>query len=103
MMLSVMGHEVRTAHDGTAAVHLAETFRPDVALLDIGMPNLNGYQAARRIREQPWGKAMVLVALTGWGQAEDKRRAEAAGFDHHFTKPVDPTALERLLAGLKYT
>jgi CheY-like chemotaxis protein len=70
-----------------------------VVLLDIGMPRLNGYEAARRIREQPWGKTMVLVALTGWGQEEDKRRAEGAGFDRHFTKPVDTAMLEKLLAG----
>ena len=65
------------------------------------MPRLNGYEAARRIREQPWGKSVVLVALTGWGQDEDRRRAEEAGFDRHFTKPVDPALLDKLLAELK--
>jgi len=99
-MLSVMGHEARTAHDGLAAAELAEGFRPDVVLLDIGMPNLNGYETARRIRQQPWAKKVVLAALTGWGQEEDKRRAVEAGFDHHFTKPVDPAVLEKLLSGL---
>jgi CheY-like chemotaxis protein len=74
---------------------------PDVILLDIGLPGLNGYDACRRIREQPWGKRIVLVALTGWGQEEDKRRAAEAGFDHHLTKPVDPADLEKLLSELK--
>ncbi len=78
----------------------AAGFRPDVVLLDIGMPRLNGYEAARRIREQPWGEAVVLVALTGWGQEEDRRRSAEAGFDPHLVKPVDPAALEALLAGL---
>lgn len=100
MMLSLMGHEARTAHDGLWAVELAETFRPDVVLLDIGMPKLNGYEAARRIRKQAWGGRVLLVALTGWGQDEDKRRADEAGFDHHFTKPVDPATLATLLTGV---
>ena len=85
-----MGNEIRTAHDGLEAVEAAEAFRPDVILLDIGLPKLNGYEACRRIREQPWGKDMVLVALTGWGQEEDRRRSEEAGFNHHMVKPVDP-------------
>jgi CheY-like chemotaxis protein len=80
-------------------VEAAGEFRPDVILLDIGMPKMNGYDAARQIRQKPWGEKVVLVALTGRGQEGDKRRAEQAGFDHHFTKPVDPAALERLLAG----
>jgi two-component system CheB/CheR fusion protein len=100
-LLTTTGHEVRTAYDGLAAVALAEAYRPDVALLDIGMPGLDGYEVARRIRAQPWGKAMALVALTGWGQDEDKRRAEEAGFDRHVTKPVDPGALGQLLAELR--
>jgi CheY-like chemotaxis protein len=92
-----MGNEVRTVHDGVQAVNEAETFQPDVILLDIGMPRLNGYDAARRIREQHWSQGTVLVALTGWGQEEDKRRASEAGFDKHFTKPVNPADLERLI------
>jgi CheY-like chemotaxis protein len=91
------GHDVHTAHDGLEAVQAAATFRPEVVLLDIGMPRMNG-EAARQIRQQPWGKEMALIALTGWGQEEDKRRALEAGCDHHLTKPVDPTALEKLLA-----
>jgi CheY-like chemotaxis protein len=82
-------------------VQAAAAFRPDVALLDIGMPKMNGYEAARHIREQPWGKRMVLVAVTGWGQPEDRRRTAEAGFDHHLVKPVEPKALENLLDGLK--
>jgi PAS domain S-box-containing protein len=98
MMLRMMGHESRTAYDGLEAVQAAATYRPDVVLLDIGLPKMNGYEAARHIRQQPWGKTMPLMALTGWGQEEDKRRALEAGFDHHLTKPVDTAALEKLLA-----
>jgi signal transduction histidine kinase/CheY-like chemotaxis protein len=101
IMLRTMGHEVRTAYDGLEAVQAAATFRPEVVLLDIGLPKMNGYEAARHIRGQPWGKGMALIALTGWGQDEDKRRALEAGFDHHLTKPVEAAALEKLLAGLK--
>ncbi len=100
MLLRMMGNDVRTVHDGAQAVEEASAFRPDVVLLDIGMPRLNGYDVARAIREQRWGAGMVLVALTGWGQDDDIRRAEEAGFDQHFTKPVNPAALERLIAGL---
>jgi CheY-like chemotaxis protein/two-component sensor histidine kinase len=100
MMLRLAGHHVHAVHDGQEAVEAAGWFRPEVALLDIGMPRLNGYEACRRIRVEPWGKNTVLVAITGWGQEEDKRRATEAGFDEHLTKPVEPAALERLLAGL---
>ncbi len=101
MVLKLMGNEVRTAHDGLEGVAAAREFRPDVILLDIGMPRLNGYEACRRIRQEPWGKNVVLVALTGWGQEEDKRKAQEAGFDRHMVKPVEPAALAKLLAGLK--
>jgi PAS domain S-box-containing protein len=101
MMLKMMGHEVRTASDGMAGVEAAAAFRPDLILLDIGMPRLNGYDACRRIREQSWGRNVVIVALTGWGQDEDKHRSQEAGFDSHLVKPVEPAALEKLLAGLK--
>jgi PAS domain S-box-containing protein len=101
MMLKIMGHEVRTAHDGLEGVETAAVFRPDFILLDIGMPKLNGYDACRRIREQPWGKNVGIVALTGWGQDEDKRRSQEAGFNSHLVKPVEPAALEKLLAELK--
>jgi PAS domain S-box-containing protein len=98
LLLEVTGYETRTAHDGLEALQAAETYRPGVMLLDIGMPKINGYEVARRIREQPWGKDMLLVAITGWGQEEDKRRAREAGFDHHLTKPVSLADLEDLLA-----
>ena len=101
MMLKLMGNETHTAHDGLAAVAAAEEFRPDVILLDIGLPKLNGYDACRRIREQPWSKGTVIVALTGWGQEEDRRRSQEAGFDHHLVKPVDVNDLSKLLAGSK--
>jgi signal transduction histidine kinase/CheY-like chemotaxis protein len=100
MLLRMMGNEVRTVHDGFQAMEEASAFRPDVMLLDIGMPRMNGYDVARAIRAQRWGAGMLLVALTGWGQDDDKRRADEAGFDQHFTKPVNPAALERLISGL---
>jgi PAS domain S-box-containing protein len=98
IMLRLAGHDIHTAYDGLEGLQAAATFRPDVVLLDIGLPRMNGYEAARHIREQPWGKGMALIALTGWGQDEDKRRALEAGFDHHLTKPVDALTLEKLLA-----
>lgn len=99
--LEMMGNTVQHAHDGQEAVALAATFRPDVIVMDIGMPNLNGYEACRRIRQEAWGKSVVMIATTGWGQEEDKRRSKEAEFDHHFVKPVDFNALERLLANLR--
>jgi CheY-like chemotaxis protein len=100
LMLELMGNEARAVHDGLEALETASTFRPDVVLLDIGMPGLNGYDTARKIREQPWGRGTALIALTGWGQEEDRRKSQQAGLDHHLTKPVDPAQLEQLLAGL---
>jgi PAS domain S-box-containing protein len=97
-MLQIMGHEVRVAHDGLAGIEVAEDFRPQVILLDIGMPKLDGYDACRRIRELPWGQSTVLIALTGWGQEEDRRRTTAAGFDRHLVKPVDCNTLLKVLA-----
>jgi CheY-like chemotaxis protein len=82
---------------------LAASFRPDMILLDIGMPKMNGYDTARRIREQPWGSNIVLVALTGWGEDEDRRRSQEAGFDIHMFKPVDARTLKKLLANLPKT
>ena len=99
-MLGLLGDEVRVAHDGLEAVAAAEAFRPDVILMDIGMPRLNGYDATRRIREQPWGKAITIVALTGWGQEGDRARSKAAGCDGHLVKPVSLPDLEKLLAEL---
>jgi PAS domain S-box-containing protein len=97
LLLQISGHEVHVAHDGEEALAAAERFRPDVALLDIGLPKLNGHDVARRIRAQPWGRGMVLVALTGWGQDVERRKSKEAGFDHHVVKPVDYAALMRLL------
>ena len=97
-LLNIADMETQTAHDGLEAVASAEAFRPNVVLLDIGLPKLNGYDVCRRIREQPWGKKMVLVALTGWGQEEDRRQSKDAGFDHHMIKPVDYEALLKVLA-----
>jgi signal transduction histidine kinase/ActR/RegA family two-component response regulator len=97
LLLEALGHTVRTAHGGHGAVALARDFQPDIALLDIGMPDMSGYEVAQQLRETQWGKNMRLIALTGWGQDEDKRRALAAGFDHHLTKPVELQELEKLL------
>ena len=93
-----MGHEVDKVYDGVAALQTAARLQPDVVLMDIGLPKLSGYEVASRIREQPWGRRMALIALTGWGTEEDKRRALEAGFDHPLTKPIEIVALERLLA-----
>ena len=98
MLLRLTGNETQTAYDGLEAVEAAAVFRPDVMLLDISLPKLNGYDACRRIRQQPWGKNMVLVALTGWGQEEDRRQSKDAGFDEHMVKPLDLAALMKLLA-----
>jgi two-component system CheB/CheR fusion protein len=97
-LLELTGKETQIAHDGFEALAAAEKFNPDVVLLDIGLPKLNGYAVCRRIREQPWGKKMVLVAMTGWGQDQDRRKSREAGFDHHLIKPVDFAALMKLLA-----
>jgi PAS domain S-box-containing protein len=97
VLLRMMGNEVHTAHDGLEAVGAAAAFKPDMVLLDISLPKLSGYEAARRIREQEGGKDMLLVALTGWSQEEDRRRSREAGFDHHMNKPVDFDILKQLL------
>ncbi|MGH8480080.1 MAG: chemotaxis protein CheB [Gammaproteobacteria bacterium] len=101
MLLNLTGYETHTAYDGLEAVEAAAAFRPDVILLDIGLPKLNGFEAARKIREQQSDKSLVLVALTGWGQEEDRRRSEEAGFNAHMVKPVDYAALTKLLAALQ--
>ena len=100
-LLELLGNEVRTAYDGQAGVAAAGEFRPAVMLCDIGMPKLNGYEAVRRVRAEEWGKGMVLVALTGWGQDDDRQRSAEAGFDHHLVKPVEFAALTKLLADLR--
>jgi PAS domain S-box-containing protein len=100
ILMKMLGNDVRTASDGLSAVKEAALFRPDVILMDIGMPEMDGYEACRHIREQPWGREIVIIALTGWGQEEDRRQSQEAGFTHHLVKPVDLSALERLLAQL---
>lgn len=100
ILLTMDGFDVLVAFDGEQAFELARTQRPDAVLLDLGMPKLNGYQVAQRIREQPWGARMTLIAQTGWGQESDRQRTRDAGFDHHIVKPVDPTALSALLSSL---
>lgn len=100
MLLTILGHQVRTANDGLRAIDEAAAFQPDVILMDIGMPRLNGYEACRRIREQAGGEKVFLVALTGWGQDDDKRRSMEAGFDCHMLKPITIATLEKLLAEL---
>jgi CheY-like chemotaxis protein len=97
LMLKLSGHETEISLDGEQALAAAATFRPDVVLLDLGMPKVNGYEVCRRLREQPWGETMTVIAQTGWGQDEDKRRTEAVGFDAHLVKPVDPAALMKVL------
>jgi len=99
MMLRLLGDEVATANDGVEAVEAAAAFRPEVILMDVGMPRLNGLDATRRIREQAWGKAVTVIALTGWGQEGDRERSREAGCDGHLVKPVNLADLEALLAG----
>jgi CheY-like chemotaxis protein len=96
-LLELMGHQTTIAYDGPSAVASAEEFRPEVMLLDVGLPGLDGYEVARRIRAQPWGKDITLIAATGWGQPEDRRRSREAGFDHHMVKPVDLDDLGKFL------
>ena len=99
-LLRFEGNNVEIANDGLKAVEIAEKFRPSVVLLDIGMPKLNGYEAARKIREQPWGKDMVLIAITGWGQENDRNRSREAGFDGHLLKPFNYPELSKSIANL---
>jgi CheY-like chemotaxis protein len=96
-MLRLMSCDVVVAHDGLEAIDLAESFRPEIALLDIGMPALDGNAAARRIRGERWGAGITLIALSGWGQPGDRRKTSAAGFDHHLIKPVDVAVLRRMI------
>jgi CheY-like chemotaxis protein len=100
MTLKIMGHTPRMAHDGLEALKVAEEFLPDVVLLDIGLPKLDGYEVCRHIRQQSWGERMVLIALTGWAQDEDKINSKDAGFNCHLVKPIDSANLRKLLDGL---
>ena len=98
-----MGHDVRTAYDGSTAIDLAREFTPEAALLDVGLPGMNGYDVAKELRRGANGSAVTLVAFTGYGQDEDRRRALQAGFDHHLVKPVDPHVLKRIFASIPST
>jgi CheY-like chemotaxis protein len=98
LLLKIKGHEVRTAGDGLEGIAVAEEFRPDIILMDVGMPKLNGYEATKRLRETPFGKDITIIALTGWGQSSDVARSIEAGCTAHLVKPVDFAELERLLA-----
>jgi CheY-like chemotaxis protein len=97
MFLQLSGHDVRVAHDGETAIELAGEFRPQTIFLDLGMPGTDGYEVCRHIRNAPWGKNMRLIAITGWGQDEDRRKSATAGFDMHLVKPVDPETLAEIL------
>ena len=101
MLLRVLGAEVQSAHDGASALAAVERHHPSVALVDIGMPEMDGYELTRRLREQPGGEGLTVIALSGWGQPEDRARSRQAGIDHHLVKPVSLEALERLLGGLR--
>lgn len=95
-ILQILGHTVSVVHDGLSAVRQAEEQRPDIVLLDIGLPDIDGYEAARRMRAQPDGASLVLIALTGWGQEEDREKTVQAGFNQHWVKPVDFEKLAEL-------
>ena len=98
MLLESIGHQVHIARSGESAVEIAADFSPEVALIDIGLPDMSGYEVARRLREQPQFKNMLLIAQTGWGRDEDRKLSRDAGFDHHLAKPIDHEALFRLIA-----
>jgi len=101
MLVRIWGHDVATASEGAAALELVDRYRPDVILLDIGLPGMNGYEVARKIREDERNRNVVLVAMTGYGQAEDRERSREAGFGVHLVKPVQPEVLQQLLAGIE--
>jgi CheY-like chemotaxis protein len=98
LILRGMGYDVRVANDGAQALEIAAAFQPDAALVDLGMPNMNGYLLARRLREWRWTRNALLIAVTGWGGDKERERAKDAGFDHHLLKPVEPERYAELLA-----
>lgn len=100
-LLQAMGHEVQVAYDGPSAMKLMSTFIPDIALIDLGLPTMDGYEVAQRLREQPEFRNVILIAQTGWGREEDRKRAREAGFEHHLVKPIDHHQLAQILAGLE--
>ena len=97
MLLGLQGHDVRVAYGGQQSLEVAAEFMPEIAFLDIGMPGIDGYELARRLRQMPFTDRPILIAVTGWGRSEDKRLARDAGFDHHVTKPLEPDTLSTLL------
>jgi two-component system CheB/CheR fusion protein len=101
MLLELEGEEVRVAYDGESALAAARQFHPQIVLLDVGMPGMDGYEIARRLRLDPETRGTILVAITGWGQSEDRRRSMDAGIDYHLVKPVEPATLQRLVNALK--
>jgi two-component system CheB/CheR fusion protein len=101
MLLELDGEDARAAYSAEAALETAKEFRPQIVLLDVGIPQMDGYEIARRLRSAPETRGTILVAVTGWGQSEDRRRSKEAGFDYHLVKPVDPATLRRLLQALK--
>jgi CheY-like chemotaxis protein len=101
MLLSLDGHDVHVSYTGRAALEAVREWRPSIVVLDLGLPDLNGFEVARRLRSDESLGPVRLIALTGWGQADDRRRTLEAGFDHHLTKPVDPDQLNRLLQGVE--
>ena len=100
MLMQITNNEAYLAHDGEEAVAAVEKYRPEVVLLDIGLPKIDGHEVCRRVRKEPWGKDIVIIALTGWGQEDDRRKSQEAGFDGHLVKPVDYEKLLELLASL---
>ena len=102
MMLELAGHEVALAYDGFEAIERAAQFRPEVILMDVGMPRLNGLDATRRIRQEPWGKAVTIIALTGWGQEGDREQSREAGCNGHLVKPVALDELHQILAAHRF-
>lgn len=103
MMLQLVGTEIAMAHDGDEAIEQAERFWPDLILMDVGMPHMDGLEATRRIREQTWGRRATIIALTGWGQDADRERSRAAGCDAHLVKPVNLSELEKVMEQLPDT
>ena len=99
LLLTISGHEVEIAHDGRAAIEIARAFHPQVVLLDIGLPSRDGYQIAEQLRNEPWCREVLLIAVSGYGQAEDRERSKAAGFDYHLAKPVNYEELRTLISG----
>jgi CheY-like chemotaxis protein len=98
LLLEYLGHEVRTARDGFEVLEVADVFNPELLFLDLGMPRMDGFETCRQVREREWGRAAILVALTGWSRQEHRERSREVGFDHHLVKPIDAAVLEGFIA-----